>query len=382
MFVLLLHNLRTQGIGAGTNEWLVFLDGLRKGLATCLKDLYGFGRTVFCTSESQFDAYDLAFTATFDGVELPPDIPSHLEEWLRQAIETQGGLVEPNIPMDELWEEFYKRLAEQEKQHNGGDRWIGTGGTSPFGHSGRASHGIRVGGKGRNRSAVSMAMERNWASYRTDTSLETRDFQIALKALRKLVPEGEWELDVDRTIQRTADSGGEIELDFRRAKSNRVRLVLLMDSGGSMEPHARRVEQLFTAASELKGFKSFEAWHFHNVPYGFLYQNSTGGERRTIDDLLRDWTPRHRLVWVGDACMAPYELMTPTWKDGMTGQDWLKRIRKHCPCSVWLNPEPPRYWDHPTVRRIGSLFPMHSLSVDGLREAVRILRKGAHIQSA
>ena len=116
MFVLLLHNLRSQGIGVGTNEWLVFLDGLRKGLAACLEDLYGFGRAVFCTSEAQFDAYDLAFTATFDGVELPPDIPAHLEKWLREVLEAEGGLVEPNIPLDKLWEEFYKRLQEQQEK--------------------------------------------------------------------------------------------------------------------------------------------------------------------------------------------------------------------------------------------------------------------------
>ena len=158
MFFLLFHNLRSQGIKVGLSEWLLFLQGLKKELAICLEDLYGFGRTVLCTTEAQYDAFDMAFKATFDGVELPEKISDQLLSWLREHIETElGDLVTPNIPIDKLWEEFYKRLQEQQEQHDGGDRWIGTGGTSPFGHSGRASHGIRVGGSGRNRSAVALA---------------------------------------------------------------------------------------------------------------------------------------------------------------------------------------------------------------------------------
>lgn len=378
MFFLLFHNLRSQGINVGLSEWLLFLEGLKKELAICLRDLYGLGRTILCTSEAQYDSYDVAFTATFDGVELPEKISDQLLAWLREHIETElGELVVPNIPIDKLWEEFYKRLQEQQEQHDGGDRWIGTGGKSPFGHSGRASHGIRVGGSSRNRSAVALAEERRWATYRTDTYLQTRDFQVALKALRKLTPEGEWELDVDRSIRKTVDNGGEIELEFRRNKINRVRLVLLMDSGGSMEPHAQLVERLFTAATDTKGFKSFEAWHFHNVPYGWLFRDlDSRYERVQIDNLLMDWTPQHRLVWVGDASMAPYELFTPTWKDGMSGLNWLEKIRRKCGYSIWLNPDPQRYWRHPTVEAIGDVYPMFPLTVEGIRRGIKKLKKG------
>ncbi len=376
MFGLLHHNLRTQGIKSGLDEWLTFLRGLEQNLVVTFDDLYGFGRTVLCTTEAQFDSYDLAFSSTFNGVELPENISDHLADWLRNAIESEGELVDPDIPLDKLWEEFHKRLAEQQERHDGGSRWIGTGGTSPFGHSGRARHGIRVGGESKNRSAVSLAEERRWADYRTDTSLETRDFQVALKALRKLAPDGAFDLNVDGTIKKTAQNGGEIELKFERTKINRVRLLLLLDSGGSMDPHTRLVESLFTAVSETKGFKSFETYHFHNVPYGWLYKNSQSGERVHIDELLREWTPQHRVVWVGDASMAPYELFTPTWRDGFTGLNWLQRIRRRCPSSVWLNPDPVRYWDHPTVRAIGNIFQMHPLTVSGLREAIRQLVRG------
>lgn len=377
MFSLLLYNLRSQGIKVGLGEWLVFLTGIKKELAVCIDDLYGFGRTVLCTTEAQYDSFDVAFSATFSGVELPDKVSEQMLQWLREHMEGEAGdLVSPNIPIDKLWEEFYKRLKEQQERHDGGSHWIGTGGTSPFGHAGKASHGIRVGGKGRNRSAVALAGERRWASYRTDTSLQTRDFQMALKALRKLSPDGEWELNIDRSIRKTADNGGEIELEFSRQRTNKLRLVLLMDSGGSMEPHSRLVEQLFTAASEMKGFKSFEAWHFHNVPYGWLYRDSDTHERAKIDDLLREWTIKHRIVWVGDASMAPYELFTPTWRDGLNGLNWLQKIKRKCPCSVWLNPDPKRFWKHPTVEAIGEIYPMYSLSLSGLRDAINKLKKG------
>ena len=140
-----------------------------------------------------------------------------------------------------------------------------------------------------------------------------------------------------------------------------------------MEPHARLVEQLFKAAEELKGFRSFEAWHFHNVPYGFLYKDYYSNERSSITELLSQWTPQHRLVWVGDASMAPYELFSPTWRDSRCGLDWLKLIHRTCPYSIWLNPDPERYWDHPTVNAISLIYPMFPLTVDGVRSGVRKL---------
>lgn len=377
MFLILLYNLRNQGIAVSTQEWITFLRGLHKELVTTLDELYGFGRTVFCSSEAQLDDYDIAFRASFDGVEIPQEISEQIFEWLQEALRNpEGDLVTPDIPIEQLWEEFYKRLQEQKERHDGGNHWIGTGGRSPFGNSGKASHGIRVGGGGKNRSAVSVATERKWESYRTDKRLDIRDIQMVLKELRRLSPEGEFALNIDKTIRKTVDNGGEIELEFRREKINRIHLVLLMDSGGSMEPYARLVQQFFTAASESKGFKSFEAWNFHNVPYGVLFREDNGYERESIPDLLRRWTPNYRVVWVGDACMAPYELMATTNYYGMRGLDWIKRIIEHCPHTVWLNPEPIQYWKHPTIEAIGNQVSMFPLTLDGLQRAVAQLRTG------
>lgn len=361
---------------------MAFLKGIQKGLVVDLDGLYHFGRSVLIQSETQFDSWDVAFEATFAGVELEPDLSEDLLSWLAEAEAQVGERVDLDMSWEEMRKLFQERLKEQKERHDGGSHWIGTGGTSPFGNSGRSNRGIRV-GPGGQRSALAVAGERRWANYRTDNRLDVRDFQVALRALRKLTREGQLELDLDGTIKRTADNGGDIDLEFIRARQNRVHLVLLLDTGGSMDPHARLVTQLFTAANESKGFKSISTWHFHNVPYGFLYQDFANRRRRTIEDILSEMSPSHRLVWVGDASMAPWELFgqhhsnpwgTANTGSGLNGIGWLKRIREQCPASVWLNPDPVRYWDHPTVSAIGGIYPMFPLTVDGLRDAVCKLR--------
>lgn len=382
MFDLLLFNLRAQGLKVGLGEWLAFLQGVERGLVVDLDGLYGFGRAVLMPSEAAFDAWDVAFHATFAGVELPEPLSKALQDWLREARGAEGERVPIDLSPEQLREEFMKRLREQKERHDGGSRWIGTGGTSPFGNNGRAQGGVAVGGEGGGgRSGVRMAEERRWLGYRTDRTLEMRDLQAALKALRSLAKEGPETLHLDRTISRTADNAGEIELVYDHEKKNRVHLVLIMDTGGSMDPHTRLVERLFTAAKEAKGFKSFQAWYFHNVPTGWLYRDYVAWDRQPIEEVLSEWTPLHRLVFVGDASMATWELTGASprrWGEpGLSGLDWLQRIRARCPASVWLNPDPPRYWQHPTVEAIGAVFPMFSLSLDGLRDAVRKLRVAA-----
>jgi uncharacterized protein with von Willebrand factor type A (vWA) domain len=385
MFDLLLLNLRTQGVQAGLGEWLAFLDGVRKGLVVDLDGLYDFGRAVLVHSEAHFDAWDLAFHATFAGVELEPDISDALLDWLAQAQGSEGEVVTVDMDWDELRRRFYERLKEQKERHDGGSYWIGTGGTSPFGNGGRAPGGIQVGGGGA-RSAVAVAGDRRWQNYRTDQALDIRDFQVALRALRKLIRQGQPELDLDGTIQATANNGGEIELDWDRARENRVHLVLLLDTGGSMDLHARLVTQLFSAAKDLKGFKSFSAYHFHNAPYGYLYRDYASRDRVSIPDILAKLSPHHRLVWVGDASMAPWELFGRTHVEvwgargqakGLSGLEWVQRIQQQCPASIWLNPDPVRYWNHPTVRALGAAVPMFPLTLDGLRDGVKKLRMPA-----
>ena len=379
MFTTFLLHLRDQGLPIGVGEWLSFLDALEAGLATTPQGLYRLGRAVLCRSEADFDRFDLAFAAAFRDADIPAGLREQLEAWLQDRIDAaEGPRVDPGIDDAELWREFLERLAEQREAHNGGDRWVGTGGTSPFGNAGRAASGIRVGGSGGGRSAVAVAMERRWENYRTDRTLDVRDLEVALKTLRKLVREGRYELDLDGTIRRTCDNAGEIELVEQRARQNQVHLVLLMDAGGSMAPHHERVSRLFSAASRTKTFKSFTSYSFHNCVYGWLYHDIEQLDRIRAEAVLADLTPQHRLIFVGDASMAPYELFStfswPGESGSMAGLDWLKRFRARCPASVWINPDPLRYWNHPTVSAIGRVFEMFELSVDGLHRAVRKLR--------
>ncbi len=388
MFDLLLLNLRAQGVKVGLSEWMVFLEGLQKGLARTLDELYRYGRAVLVHSETQFDQWDVAFHATFAGVELPPEISAAMQRWLAEALAEgeipDGERVQVDMTPEQLREELMKRLREQKERHDGGTHWVGTGGKSPFGSGGLSDGGIRV-GEGGGRSAVQVAGDRRWSDYRVDRQLESRDLQVALRALRNLAREGRYELDVDGTIDATAKNAGDIQLIEQRQRQNRVHVVLIMDTGGSMGPHARLVEQLFTAASQTKSFKTFAAWQFHNAPYGWLYKDYATWDRTPIPDLLREWTPEHRLVWVGDASMAPYELFQ-AWGSGawdgsgrssLSGLEWLTMIKRRCPAGVWLNPDPQRYWRHPTVEAIGGVYPMFPLTLAGVRDAVKKLRAGA-----
>lgn len=381
MFTQFLFLLRAEGVPVGIAEWLTLLRALEQGLVHDVDGFYALARAILCRTEADYDAFDLAFAAAFADAAFDPARRAELESWLENAKQRSSDeLVMPDFANDEeLWNAFLERLQEQTERHDGGGHWIGTGGTSPFGHSGRAASGVRVGGRGGNRGAIQVASDRRWESYRTDNSLEIRDYSVALKALRKLQREGRWELDLPETIEQTGRNAGEIELIERRERENQVRLLLIMDAGGSMAPHAQRVTQLFTAAEELNTFRSFEPWFFHNCPYNWLWSDFEAGERTPTADVLAKLTPRHRVIFVGDASMAPWELFSSTgWgfteQEKLPGIDWLRRFRTRCPASVWLNPDPRRWWDHPTVSAIGHMFPMFELTVDGLRDAIRKLR--------
>lgn len=376
MFTAFLYALRGQGVPVGTSEWTVFLGALERGVIASPDELYHIGRAVLCRSEADFDRYDLAFAETFRDAVLTPELREKVLEWLRKASERAGERVDPGIPDESLFAELLKRLEEQKGEHHGGSHWVGTGGTSPFGHSGRAARGIRLGGEGGGRGAVGVAEERAWEGYRTDRTLEIRDLEVALRALRKLTKEGDLELDLPRTIRKTADNAGDIELVESRARVNQVHLVLWMDAGGSMAPHHDLVSRLFSAAAKTKGFKSFTSFSFHNCVYANLYSDIEQLQRVPTETAIAGFGPRHRLILVGDASMAPYELFTPlSWpgQSSLGGLDWLKRVRARAPASVWLNPDPERFWNHPTVSAIGTVFPMFPLTVEGLRAAVRKL---------
>ena len=284
------------------------------------------------------------------------------------------------MDFDELIKEFEKRLKEQTEQHDGGGYWIGRGGTSPFGHSGYHPAGIRIGGESRGRHAIQIAQERRFRNYRNDLTLDVRQIKMALLGLRQLSRIGpEDELDLEETIDATSKNAGEIELVWTRSRKNAVKVLLLMDVGGSMEPFALLCSQLFSAAHSSSHFKDFQYFYFHNCIYDNLYRDIERQEAISTDYLLRTMEPDYKLLLVGDARMSPWELMERYGainyyeRNEMPGIVWLKRIAEHFTHSVWVNPDNPRFWIHPTIQMIAKMFPMFELTLDGLGQAVKKL---------
>ncbi len=380
MFDPFLMNLRAEGLSVGLSEWLAFLEGVKTGLARSVDGLYHLGRALLVHSEAHYDLYDLAFSHTFSGLNASPELMKAMERWLENPADFDAARARGEHPyksVEEMLEAFKKTMAEQQERHQGGNRWVGTGGTSPYGTGGRANMGVQLGEHGGGRSGVRLAEERRWQNYRTDQILEVRDFAVALRALRHLAREGEEKLDIDETIDATAKNAGEIDLVLRRDRKNRVKVALFMDSGGSMYPHTELVSRLFTAAKEAKGFKSFDHYYFHNCIYQHVWTDYEAGERLESGKVLERLDPDHRLIFVGDASMAPWELFTKSAALGMpapSGLDRFEMFKRKCEAAVWLNPDSKKFWDHPTVTAISTVFPMHALTLDGLRDAIRFLR--------
>lgn len=391
MFLDLFYGLRDEGVPVGVQEWLAFMEALALGLhGSSPVRFYHLGRACLVKSETFFDAYDRVFARVFHDVEgaLGDDVTEELLEWLRdpkglpELTPEQWAALE-RLDQDELMRRFFETLAEQDERHDGGDRWIGTGGRSPFGHGGRHPTGIRVGGPGKNRSAMKVAEERRFKDYRTDLALDVRQMRVALRRLRQLTRTGTAsELDLDETIDETCRNAGEIEMVFRPPRRNDVRMLLLMDVGGTMDPHYKPVSQLLTALHDERGLRDFEAYYFHNCVYDSIYRSARllRDDAVPTADVLRRLDARWKLVVVGDAAMHPAELMEahgnidPRRTTSTPGITWLQRLATHYDRSVWLNPEPEGEWDWvQTTRAVRRLFPMFPLTVDGLGEAVRAL---------
>jgi hypothetical protein len=284
------------------------------------------------------------------------------------------------MDLDQLLRELEKRLREQTGQHNGGSYWIGTGGTSPFGHSGTHPSGIRIGGESGGRRAVQVAAERRFRNYRSDLTLDVRQTKLALRRLRQFSRIGlEDELDLPNTIDATCRNSGELELKWRRRRKNTVKVLLLMDAGGSMEPLAQLCSQLFSAARSSTHFKDLQYYYFHNCIYGRLYRDIERQDVVSTEHLLRTLEPDYKVILVGDARMSPYELterygaISYYEQNEIPGFVWLKRFSEHFTHAVWLNPESHNYWYDYSTRAIAKLFPMYPLTLEGLEQAVRKL---------
>lgn len=366
-------------------EWMTLMQALANGYITTLEDFYYLARAILVKNEAHFDQYDAAFQEYFKGIKSPAEISEQVLEWLKDPLrfallspEEQEMLSKMNL--DELIEELEKRLKEQTEQHDGGAYWIGRGGRSPFGHSGVHPAGIRIGGTGGGGRAVQIAQERRFRNYRSDLTLDIRQMKLVLKELRQLSRIGpEDELDLEKTIQKTSKNAGELEFVWKRSRKNAVKVLLLMDVGGSMDPYSRLCSQFFSAAHSSTHFKDFQYYYFHNCIYDNLYLDMEQREYISTESLLRSLDQDYKLILVGDARMATWELTAQYGaiyfyeRNETPGIIWLKRFSEHFKHSIWLNPVPTIYWNHPTVIAISKLFPMYEFTLDGLREGVRKL---------
>ncbi|MBI3782299.1 MAG: VWA domain-containing protein [Deltaproteobacteria bacterium] len=390
MFLDLFYGLRDEGVPVAIQEWQMFLGALEEGLhGSSLLRFYHLGRSCLIKSETYFDAYDRVFARVFKGVEgaLGDDVTEKVVEWLRDPknfpnLSPEDLAKLERLSHDELMQKFLETLAKQNERHDGGDKWVGTGGKSPYGHGGQHPTGIRVGGPAKSRSAMKVAEERHFKDYRTDQTLEIRQLRVALRRLRQLTRTGDaTELDLDETIDETCKNAGEIEMVFRPPRRNDVRLLLLMDVGGTMDPYFEPVSQLLTALHEERGLRAFEPYYFHNCIYDHIFTKARMFRADAIPtgDVLRRLDSRWKVVLVGDASMHPAELLEaygnidPRRVSNTPGIAWLQQIAGHFDRSVWVNPEKKAYWDADTCRLIRRLFPMYHLSVDGLSEAVQAL---------
>ncbi len=385
MFSDFFYILRKRKVPVSITEWMTLMEALDKGCITNLDEFYYLARAILVKSEAYYDHYDVAFQEYFKGIETPAEISEQILEWLKDSVNRMNLTEEEQalfneMDFDELLRELEKRLKEQSGQHDGGSHWVGRGGTSPFGHSGYHPAGIRIGGQSGGRHAIQVAQERRFRNYRHDLTLDVRQIKVALKGLRQLSRVGiEDELDLEKTIDATSKNAGEIEFVWRRSRKNAVKLLLLMDVGGSMEPFALLCSQLFSAAHSSSHFKDFQYYYFHNCIYDELYRDVERQEAISTDHLLSTLEPDYKLLLVGDARMAPYELMERYGsinyfeRNEIPGIVWLKRIAEHFTHGVWLNPDTPRFWIHSTVQMISKLFPMFELTIDGLGMAVKKL---------
>ncbi|TPV95406.1 MAG: VWA domain-containing protein [Myxococcales bacterium FL481] len=389
MLLAFFYTLRNAGLPVSSHDWLTLLDALRAGVhGHSLAGFYEVARCVLVTHEAQYDAFDLAFAATFRGLEgTREQVVARLRDWLAGAVPTPDLDAEQlaaleRLDLGELRQRFFERLAEQQGRHQGGGHFIGTGGFSPFGHGGVHPTGVRVGGLAGGRSALAVASARRFREMRHDVVLDTRQLATALRRLRRLAREGPRdELDIEATVHATARNAGELDLVWRADRRNDVRLLLLLDVGGSMDPHASLVSRLFSAAHQAGGFRELRAYYFHNCVYRRVYTGADFRHSVPVDQLVSSLNERWYLVLVGDAWMHPGELLMTSGdffdtQRGPSGLDWLARLARRFPRSAWLNPEPEARWAAPTIAEIRQLFAMFPLTVNGIEAMVDALRAG------
>jgi uncharacterized protein len=394
MFLPFFETLRQHGVPVSLREFLSFLEGMSIGLVTYDVDgFYYLARTAMVKDERYIDRFDRAFAASFQGLEtIAPeavlealDLP---EDWLRKLAEKhlsaeERAAVEALGGFDKLMETLRQRLAEQKERHQGGNKWVGTAGTSPFGAYGYNPEGVRIGQKeGRHGRAVKVWDKREFRNLDDQVELGTRNIKVALKRLRKWARDGAAEeLDLNGTIRATAEHGY-LDVKTRPERRNAVKVLLFLDIGGSMDAYVKTVEELFSAARSE--FRHLEPFYFHNCIYEGVWRDN----RRRWDaqtptlDLLRTYGPDWKCIFVGDAAMSPYEILHPGganehW-NAESGEVWLNRLAQHWPHHLWINPTPERFWPHThSIRLIKSLMSdrMVPMTLDGISRGTKELSR-------
>jgi uncharacterized protein with von Willebrand factor type A (vWA) domain len=393
MFTDFFYQLKAAEIPVSPTSFLTLQKALKNGLINSLNEFYTVSRAILVKSERYFDTFDQVFAHRFQGAEMP-DIESlslsetvraMLDEWLKDPKTLAAALDIDELDLvemtpEELIEYFKKRLEDQQKRHVGGRTWIGTGGTSPVGHSGHHPEGMRISGFSRNKSAVKVAMERRYKDYSMKGPLSYGTMGEALKRLRNMIPVGPKDnVNIEETIYQTMKNGGEIDIVFSKSLKDRLKVVLAIDNGGwSMDPHIPVVQTLFDYARDQ--FKDLKTYFFHNTIYDSLWEDPTRSikPKRVEDFAFAD--PETRLIIVGDASMAPFELMAADGsiyveeRSGKPSIDQLKFLSQTFPHSVWLNPVSSQRWENTnSITTIRQIFPMYELSIDGLDAAVKYL---------
>ena len=403
MLIDFFYTLRSAKLPVSVKEFLTLLEALQKGVVGpnlalgqgdagsgyTLDDFYYLSRTTLVKDEKNYDKFDRAFASYFKGVQAIADFTRDIPlEWLRKNLELNLSPEErakiEKMGWDELMETLKKRFEEQKERHEGGSKWIGTGGTSPFGAYGQNPQGIRIGqDKGRNKSAVKVWDQRAYKDYDDSQELGTRNIKLALRRLRKFAREGhEEELDLDDTIRSTAANAGYLDIKMVPERHNNVKVLLLMDVGGTMDEHIAQVEELFSASKSE--FKHLEFYYFHNCVYDFMWKNNRRrfSEKFPTLDIIRKYNKDYKLIFVGDATMSPYEILQPggsvEYNNEEAGVEWLQRLTKAFPKFAWINPEPQGVWQYrqsiSVVQQIMNQR-MYPLTLRGLEEAMRLLTK-------
>jgi uncharacterized protein with von Willebrand factor type A (vWA) domain len=389
MLTPLFEGLRQGGVPVTLREYLALLEAVEAGLANDVDTFYHLARAILVKDEGKLDAFDRVFARVFRGIGDPPppgqaEIPA---EWLeslarRFFTEEEMARVEALGGFEKLMETLRQRLAEQAGRHQGGSKWIGTGGTSPFGHGGYNPEGVRIGGPGEHRRAVKVWERREFRDLDDRREIGTRAIRVALRKLRRLARTGAAEeLDLAGTIDATAREGF-LDIRTSRERQNAISILLMLDVGGSMDDHIRVTEELFSAARSE--FRSLTQVYFHNMVYESVWTDNRRrhAERTATTDLIRRLSPDTRLVLVGDAAMSPYEIVAPGgsvehW-NAEAGEVWLRRLLAHFPKAAWINPVPRHLWGYTAstalVDRLmgGRMVP---LTLEGLDEAVLMLRR-------